>query len=418
MSENDKLINLDSILENEKMREINLIFKKIEVKEKTYKELIVIFWMLLVISFGAFNRVANKIMTVPMQNYSFFLSLFNAFVYVFVYFIILFIRYKMGIVPKEQLIYPWKQPKSIEGWKRLVPPIIWFVVMGLMDGLGNILGLIATPYISGQLVSLMSQAIILFAAISAVIILRRVYTYWECFSILTVLVGAIISLYTPDSSSEDENNLFYAILMAISTAPNAISFTIKEMVFLDYPTKNPSLDVFIVNSHGSLFQLVLWPIFIPITILFDQTNGLSLGEYIKNGFICFSGTTPQYDIDNSDLDCSPNPWPYLIYIVINIFYNIAILFLLKEASALMSFMTIKAILPISVFLFYIPWPLLDPPTWSWAILVGLVVILAGLIMFRITTTWKDEPKYKQHKFCCSFYMPICLPPPKDNLLDN
>jgi len=52
------------------------------IKKSTQSELVIILLMVAVILCGSGNRVAYKIMTVPMQNYSFFLSLFNSILYV------------------------------------------------------------------------------------------------------------------------------------------------------------------------------------------------------------------------------------------------------------------------------------------------------------------------------------------------
>jgi hypothetical protein len=77
--------------------------------------------------------------------------------------------------------------------------------------------------------------------------------------------------------------------------------------------------------------------------------------------------------------------------------------LLKLASALLGFMVIKAILPISVILFYFKWPLIQPETFSGYILGGLIIILTGLFLFRYTTVLKERsPPEKQT--CFSFYL--------------
>jgi len=186
--------------------------------------------------------------------------------------------------------------------------------------------------------------------------------------------------------------------MAISTLPNAISFTLKELVFM----KKKDLDIFVVNSHTSLFQLVLWPIFVPLTLLFKQTGSQPLLIYVKHGFECFVGMTPD---DHSTQDCSSYPWPYVIYISINLLFNIVLLVLLKRASALLGFMAIKAILPLSVLLFYFKWPLIGPTSLNLFVVGGLIVILFGLGLFRYTTITKK--RYPTESYCCSPWLPWC-----------
>jgi hypothetical protein len=49
-------------------------------------------------------------------------------------------------------------------------------------------------------------------------------------------------------------------------------------------------------------------------------------------------------------DCSPMPYPYLIYIAINLTMNISFLFFVRHTTALMSFMTTKVSLLLSFYL--------------------------------------------------------------------
>eukprot|EP00922_Rhytidocystis_sp_ex-Travisia-forbesii_P064144 GHVS01095363.1.p1 GENE.GHVS01095363.1~~GHVS01095363.1.p1 ORF type:complete len:193 (+),score=64.86 GHVS01095363.1:36-581(+) len=51
---------------------------------------------------------------------------------------------------------------------------------------------------------------------------------------------------------------------------------------------------------------------------------------------------------------------YLVYAAINIIFNLFLIRLLRAGSALMAFISLKAVLPLSIILFYIvPWPLLS-----------------------------------------------------------
>lgn len=112
--------------------------------------------------------------------------------------------------------------------------------------------------------------------------------------------------------------------------------------------EHPNLDVFVVSSYASLFQLLLQPVFLPLTLLFNQTGGLPFLDYIRDGFMydhlfftasnsfslfsrCFVGKTPAVSHNN----CTPDPYPYLIYIGINICYNVLLLLITKNASALL-----------------------------------------------------------------------------------
>ena len=106
------------------------------------------------------------------------------------------------------------------------------------------------------------------------------------------------------------------------------------------------------------------------------------------------------------------PYPYLIYITINLMFNIVLLILLKYASALQGFMAIKAVLPFAFLLFYIKWPLLEPSKFNIWIVVGLLFVIAGLIFYRLFTYIKTN--YPKQTGCFSVFLPFCMSEGKDD----
>jgi len=249
------------------------------------------------------------------------------------------------------------------------------------------------PYLSGQLASVMTQAIVGYSMLCAMLILSTRYTYWQVWGMLVIVGGTMVCLFA-NGLEEGRSHMGYAMIMFLSTLPNALSFTLKELVFV----RRPKLDIFVVNSSSSLFQLLLWPVFLPLTLLFNQTGGLPFGTYLMDGFKCFVG---QYDFaPGSPYDCRAMPYPFLIYIAFNLAYNVALLLLLKQASALQAFMAVKAVLPVSFLLFYFKWPLITPSPINAFIIVGLVVVIVGLIFYRLATISKDTHKPNPHYASC------------------
>jgi len=338
--------------------------------------------VLFVVAFGGLNKVGGKAVTVPMNEYSFFLAIFNAIVYVLLYYAILLARTGLGIVPKEQLKDVWRKhmyPPDLNCISK-IGPWKYFLLTGLLDGLGIILQLIASPYLAGPIIALLSQSNILFSMIISSLILAKKYTFWEIWSVLVLYFGVTITLI-PQFSGLEKPSLYYSLIMGFVALPQAISVTVKELLF-----RSHDFDLFVVNSHGSLFQLITFPIYLPLAIIFNQTRGQPLNEYIVNGFNCFVGKTPP----GSKFDCSPDPYPYIIYIGINLVYNLLLLLLVKRASAVLSFMTIQAVLPVSVILFYIPWPLLVAEVYSTWTIVGLVIIIGALGLYQFFFGGKEE----------------------------
>ncbi|AQL09032.1 Protein CLT2 chloroplastic [Zea mays] len=93
--------------------------------------------------FAVMNRVLYKLALVPMKNYPFFLAQFATFGYVLVYFSILFIRFRAGIVTREMLALPKPQ----------------FMLIGLLEALGAASGMAAAAMLPGPSIPVLSQVI-------------------------------------------------------------------------------------------------------------------------------------------------------------------------------------------------------------------------------------------------------------------
>lgn len=135
---------------------------------------------------GTVNRVLYKIMTVPMGHYSYFLSNFNSICYTLCYFVILFVRFRLGKVTWDMLRYvcvvshemglcvqcciSCATSMPVRGLTRSVAGCVcgvgvvrcldrhpkWkLILIGSMDSLGSVLGLIGAAHLSGPLVVLL-----------------------------------------------------------------------------------------------------------------------------------------------------------------------------------------------------------------------------------------------------------------------
>jgi hypothetical protein len=268
--------------------------------------------------------------------------------------------------------------------------------MGFLDGMGQLFDLLTRPHVSGPLIQLLPQGSLFYNMIVSTIILKDRFTYWQLWSVLFLIGGVILTL-TPQIAGSFGGEVIYIIIIIIYPVFSSISFVLKELLF----RKKSDLDVFIVNSHNSLFQFLLQPLFIPITFLINphQTAGKPLTVYLQGAFDCFGGITPTWAPPGAD--CSPDPWPYIIYIIINIVFNISILTFVKEASVVVTFLVIRALLPLSVISFYINWPLLQATPFSPWHIAGLVVIMTALVFYRISSYYKTKHKLN----CCSLDLP-------------
>lgn len=321
---------------------------------------------------------------------------------------------------------------------------IWILLAlsGLCDSWGNLLGFIAQPWVPGTVFSLMTQAIIPFTVLTSAVLFKRTYTAVQMTAVTLVITGGIISLvpelkrnvaapvtaffalfgqaYASPSELQNESReilgplngqasspVVFSVLAAVSTLPTAISFALKEKVFRSFrphlfgQSSGSKLDVFIVNAHTSAFQLLWTPFAIPINCLLGETHGQPLLGYVRNGFRCFSGSTPPIDQGGPCQAWGCCRWAlasYAAYICINVAFNIILLTLLRTASALWGFMCMKAVLPVSIALFFLPWPLLnrgDTGISRWTF-VSLAFIIVGIGIFKAATLKKERIRTEQY----------------------
>jgi len=345
--------------------------------------------LLLVIILGAANRIVYKIQLVPMGNYPTFISWFITVSYCLLYWSILLIRRYQGYITNEMINYP-------KIWK--------FVLMGLMDALGYVLGIFGARAISGYLLTLLPQIIIpTTMLISMFPWVGARYNLLQVFGALLLISGEIISL-VPDFKSGTHATIYWAIVYMVSVVPNAISFVLKESVFHDMP----KMDIFIVNSMDSIFQLIFTLALFPIVMIpgfggipFDQ-----LFVFIQQSSYCFAGQNIVYPYQDT---CLGEPYLTLLYVVINLTWNICLLLLLKQGGAVLTFIAAAVSLPIAHLAFAINWPLLGSSSIALTDIFALLAVLAGLIVYRsaqVLRDWRNKREEKEglppRNICFSF----------------
>lgn len=195
-----------------------------------------------VVVFGVGNRVLYKLALVPLKQYPFFLAQFSTFVYVIVYFSILYIRYRAGIVTDEMLAVP-KTP---------------FLIVGLLEALGAATGMAAGAMLSGASIPILSQTFLVWQILLSTIFLGRRYKVNQLLGCFLVAIGVIITVASGSGAGKSlqEAGIFWSLLMMVSFLFQAADTVLKEVIFSDatQKLKGGSLDLFVVNSFGSAFQ--------------------------------------------------------------------------------------------------------------------------------------------------------------------
>nr|KJB35701.1 hypothetical protein B456_006G124500 [Gossypium raimondii] len=296
---------------------------------------------------GVGNRVLYKLALVPLKHYPFFLAQLATFGYVLVYFSVLYLRYHAGIVTDEMLSMP-KAP---------------FLAVGLLEALGAATGMAAGAILSGASIPILSQTFLVWQILLSIIFLGRRYRINQLLGCFLVAVGVIISVASGSSSGHSlkEAGMFWSLLMIVSFLFQAADTVLKEVIFLDAAQrlKGGSIDLFVVNSYGSAFQLP---------------------NYLKDGAACFlniGGTLSSR--------CDGAPLLPLLFVIVNMGFNISLLHLLKISSAVVSSLASTFSVPISVYVFTLPLPYLGVasslPT---GFVAGAIILVTGLLIYAWT----------------------------------
>ncbi|KAM3692616.1 hypothetical protein ACJW31_08G102300 [Castanea mollissima] len=267
---------------------------------------------------GVGNRVMYKLALVPLKQYPFFLAQLATFGYVIVYFSILYLRYHAGIVTDEMLSLP-KAP---------------FLAVGLLEALGAATGMAAGAILSGASIPILSQTFLVWQIILSTAFLGRRYRVNQLLGCFLVAIGVIITVASGSSAGHSlkEAGIFWSVLMVVSFLFQAADTVLKEVIFSDAAQrlKGGSVDLFVVNSYGSAFQAFFICLLLPFLSKLWGIPFSQLPNYLKDGAACF------LNVGTLSSGCDGAPLLPLLFIVVNMGYNISLLYLLKISSAVVS----------------------------------------------------------------------------------
>ncbi|XP_039022958.1 protein CLT1, chloroplastic-like isoform X2 [Hibiscus syriacus] len=314
---------------------------------------------------GVGNRVLYKLALVPLKHYPFFLAQLATFGYVLVYFSILYFRYHAGIVTDEMLSVP-KAP---------------LLGVGLLEALAAATGMAAGAILSGASIPILSQTSLVWQIFLSMIFLGRRYRVNQLLGCFLVAVGVVITVASGSSSgySLKEASIFWSLLMIFSFLLQAADTVLKEVIFLDAAKrlKCGSVDLFVVNSYGSAFQALFIFLLLPFLSKLWGIPFSQLPNYLKDGAACFlniGGTLSS--------GCDGAPLLPLLFVIVNMGFNISLLHLLKISSGVVSSLASTFSVPISVYVFTLPLPYLGVasslPT---GFVAGAIILVLGLLIY-------------------------------------
>jgi len=322
---------------------------------------------------GLGNKVFQKLETYPMYHYPYFLSMWITFVYIplsFAYIIPMILWGSM--ISKEQ--------RQI--------PLYKFAIMGTLDCLASMLQSFAVNYIpSGALIILLSQSAIPISMIISKFMLKIKYELQHFIGAGIVFAGIAVVLvpqFLEPESNDDTNTqskgtvIFWCFMMILSCVPMTLSSVYKEKALGEQ-----DIDVVYLNGWVAVFQfmvavLLFWP-----SAIASQLSLSELPNNLLDGWKCYTGHSSL-----PDDTCGDAPIYVNIYLAFNVAYNILIIMILKYGSSNILWLAMTLMVPLGFIAFSLPFMPFPVPIQVWSI-VGLVVILTGLIVYRFVGPIKD-----------------------------
>ncbi|KAL6176767.1 hypothetical protein ACLB2K_053400 [Fragaria x ananassa] len=321
------------------------------------------------------NKVLYKLALVPMKHHPFFFAQLTTFGYVIIYFSILYLRYRSGMVTDEMIALP-KAP---------------FVAVGALDALGVATGMAAVAMLPGPAIPLLSQTMLVWQLGFSSLILGKRYRCNQIVGCILVAVGVVLAVASGSDSSRMLSGVkpVWPLLMIASSAFQAGAFIIKEFIFVDAAVhlKEKSLDILVVNSFGSAYQALFVLLFLPFLSNMRGIPFAQLPTYLKDGAGCF------LNIGAGASGCNGAPLLPLLYVATNLLFNISLMNVVKISSAVVSSLVVMLSVPISIYVLSLPLPYLEAgATLSPFFLFGSAILVLGLILYSIPQPAKDCSK--------------------------
>jgi len=310
-----------------------------------------------------------QISLVSMGNYAFFLGQLTTLSYVLVYGSFLYTRVKLGKITPAMLAYPRRS--------------LW--ACGALDAIGLLLGIIGASKLPGVILPLIGQTTLVWQVLLSRFYLRKRLTFPQVLGVLTVIMGVVVAVWPrSDSLAQGAHqfaniDLTALVLATISMAPPSITSVLKERLFArSEKDMGSKLDLFVVNTTASIAQTLSVLFLLPALAWAAGIDLPGLPGYLVAGGACFLGNS-----SGGLADCSSAPMAPLAYIAINLCFNLAILSLLRRSGALVTSLCIAAIVPITVFAFTQPLPVLGPaPPVGPNFNCGVVLLLTGVSLYN------------------------------------
>ncbi|KAK4276911.1 hypothetical protein QN277_015005 [Acacia crassicarpa] len=269
-------------------------------------------------------------------------------------------------------------------------PKLRFLAVGFLEALAVAIGMSAGAILPGPVIPILNQTFLVWQLIFSTLLGRR-YSINQIAGCLLVATGVVVAISSGSNAGQmlSEVEFLWPALMIVSSAFQAGASIIKESIFINaaLQLKGKSLDIFVVNSFGSGFQALFVLLLLPFLSTLKGIPFVQLPSYYKCAARCFLNTGAD------TIGCGGAPFLPLLYIVINLAFNISVLNVVKVSSALVASLLVMLSVPISVFILSLPLPYLpEGTTLSPFFLLGCAILVCGLALYNATQLSKRGSK--------------------------
>ncbi|KXZ44069.1 hypothetical protein GPECTOR_74g683 [Gonium pectorale] len=327
---------------------------------------------------------------VPLRDHIFFLAQLQNLGYLAVYFTALAVRFRAGRVTRPMLSID-KRPLA---------------VVGACEAVAQLLFMAGAAHIPGPLLPVVNQTYLVWSLLFASLILGTRYSRAQLAGAALVVAGVSAAAIPPaalaqwlpqtagsaaaaaaaavsNAAAAAEVELRYVAVCVSCFAFPAIANCIKERVFSSAAaTLGRPLDIFVVNSFGSLFQAVFVLLLLPAT---TAIKGLALSDLPSHmaaslrAFLGEAGATA--GVAGGWMQYS-TPLLALSYVVTNLAFNISILSLLRSVGSVTTTLVGSSLVPLTIAAFTLPLPYLEPAMLGPNFLLGAALLMAGLATYN------------------------------------
>lgn len=323
------------------------------------------------------NKILYKMALVPLKKYPLFLAQFNTITYVVAYSSILLMRHRAGIVTKEMLAVPKAK----------------FVMIGALEALGLAMSMASAAILPGAVIPVFAQVFLVWQLLLSSTIIRKRYSIAQIGGCLLVITGVVVVVASGSGGAVagtlQKSGYFWPVVMIGSTFFFASASILKELVFQDgaKKLKGGNLDLFVVNTFGSVFQTLFVSLILPVVFNARGVPFHEIPHSLKEGYVCF------VNLGSKVSGCEGAPLVPLLYAIVNMAFNTCSLIMLKHYSAIVSSLCATLSIPLSIWAFTLPWPYLGvPPSLPPGFFLGAAILVSGLAIYSVSRPPKEKSR--------------------------